>query len=55
MTARWRDHSASCRASVGESDILDEGQLREVVLFAKVGDGFGLRFEPGLVLQPSPE
>jgi hypothetical protein len=33
--------------------ILDDGSLEEVALFAKVGEGYGLRFEPGLVLTPS--
>lgn len=41
------------RDAIPVSLILDEGQLSEVVLFAKVGDGYGLRFHPGLVLQPS--
>ncbi len=33
--------------------ILEEGGLHEVVLFDKVGDGYGLRFDPGMVLRPS--
>jgi hypothetical protein len=33
--------------------ILEEGGLHEVVLVAKVGDGYGLRFEPGLVRLPA--
>jgi hypothetical protein len=56
----WAGISANSTARITRealpvSLILDEGQLREVVLFAKVGDGYGLRFEPGLVLQPSAE
>lgn len=43
------------RDAIPVSLILDEGQFSEVVLFAKVGDGYGLRFQPGLVLQPSAE
>jgi hypothetical protein len=30
-----------------------EGELHEVVVFEKVGDGYGLRFDPDVVPRPS--
>lgn len=54
----WDEASASSDAQIIKdahpvSLILDEGGLQELVLFAKAAGGYGLWFEPGLVLQPS--